>query len=65
MSALIWPLFDLLAWGQPATVVVDTTGEVTLLASVRSVGVESPSHFVGGHDRVSAALATLRLDVVG
>jgi hypothetical protein len=51
LRALLWTLFERSAWAQPATVVADTTGEGAALASVRSVGVGSYSHCVGGHDR--------------
>jgi hypothetical protein len=50
VKALIWPLFDRSAWGQPATVVADTTGEGAGLVSVLSVGVGSATHCGGGHD---------------
>jgi hypothetical protein len=44
------PLFARLSYVQPATVVSGTTGEGAALASVRSVGVGTASHFGGGHD---------------
>jgi hypothetical protein len=46
-------------------VVAGTTGEGTLLASVRSVGVCVASHCGGGHDGEGAALASVRLVGVG
>jgi hypothetical protein len=51
VRALLWPLFVLSAWAQPATVVADTTGEGAVLASVRLVGVGPASHCGGRHDR--------------
>jgi hypothetical protein len=50
LSALLWPLFARSAWAQPANVVAGTTRECTALGSVRSVGVDSNRHYVGGHD---------------
>jgi hypothetical protein len=46
-------------------VVAGTICEVARLASVRSVGEGSASHFVGDHDRVSCGLVSVRLFVVG
>jgi hypothetical protein len=44
-------VFSRSAWAEPATVVAGTKIEVVALAYVRSVGVESARHCVGGHDR--------------
>jgi hypothetical protein len=51
VRALLWPLFPRSAWAQPSTVVAVTTGEGAALASVRSVGVSSASHWGDGDDR--------------
>jgi hypothetical protein len=50
MRALLWPLFARSEWAQAATVVAGTKNEGAVLASIRSVGVGSASHCVGGHD---------------
>jgi hypothetical protein len=39
------------AWAHPATVVGGTTGECAALASIRSFGVGSARHYVGGQER--------------
>jgi hypothetical protein len=49
--ALYWPLISWLAWARPATVVADTAGKGSDLASVRVVGVGSSSHWGGGNVR--------------
>jgi hypothetical protein len=36
---VLWPIFSRSAWAQPATVLLGTTSEGAILASVRSVGV--------------------------
>jgi hypothetical protein len=38
VNALVWPSFAGSAWAQPASVVTETTGEATDLASVQLVG---------------------------
>jgi hypothetical protein len=48
---LLWALFARSAWSQPANMLAGTTGEVTALASFRSVGVGSARHSVAGHNR--------------
>jgi hypothetical protein len=50
VSVLLWPLFPLSAWAQPATVVAGTTGEDSDLATVSFVVVSSDSHCSGGDD---------------
>ena len=45
LRALLWPLFALSAWDQPATVVADMTIEGTTLTSNSSFG----NHCCGGH----------------
>jgi hypothetical protein len=50
VRALLWTKFARSALGKAATVVADTTGKSAALAFVRSVGVGSASHSVGGHD---------------
>jgi hypothetical protein len=50
VRSLLWPLFGWSAWAQTASVVADTTDEVTALASVRLVVVGSASYCDGGHD---------------
>ena len=51
MRAMLWTLFALSAWAQPATVVAGTTYECVVLASVRFVGVDTDSHCRGSHYR--------------
>jgi hypothetical protein len=48
-KALLWHLIVWSSWAQPATVVASTTVDGAALASLRSVGVGSASHCVGGH----------------
>jgi hypothetical protein len=51
LRALLWPLFALSWWAQPATVMEGTTGEGAGLDTVRSVVVDSASHCGGGNYR--------------
>ena len=51
LKAQFYPLFDQLVYALAATVVAGDTYEGASLVSVRSAGVGSVSHFVGGHDR--------------
>ena len=61
MRALLWPLFDRSAWAQPATVVAVTIVVDADVATVRSVGVGSASHYVGGATVHGAAQNSVRL----
>jgi hypothetical protein len=48
---LLWPMFNLSAWAEPATVVADTTVQGAVLTSVLLVGVGPGSDYGVGHDR--------------
>jgi hypothetical protein len=50
-GTIVWSLFARSAWAKPATVVTFTTLEGTALDSVRSVGMGSKRHCIGGNDR--------------
>jgi hypothetical protein len=50
--ALLWPLFARSALANLATVVAGATIEGVAVASVRRVGLGSPSHCVGGHESI-------------
>ena len=60
MRALLWPLFAWSARAQPATALVDTTGEGADLASVRLVGVGSATALEEGTTEDGGALASDR-----
>jgi hypothetical protein len=48
---LLWPLVALSAWAHTAIVVVGTTGQDAVVASVLSVGLGSTSHSGSGNVR--------------
>jgi hypothetical protein len=50
VRALLWPLFAWPAWDPPPTELAGTSCEGDALASVRSIGVGSASHYGVGHD---------------
>ena len=50
LNSLLWPLFDLSAWDQPATVLACTAIEGADLVSVHLVSVGSALHCGGVHE---------------